>query len=69
MPEVCTTDKETNPTKGKNLGSSEMIHGILGEFTTVKVSTCVLLKNPPVLKNEIFTVFIKLDLGKTLVAN
>lgn len=40
---------ERNPRQGgekkKSLCGSEMIDGILGEFTSVKVSTCVLLKS------------------------
>lgn len=44
-----------------------MIDELLGGFTSVKV-LCALEK-PPVLKNEFLTVFIKLVLGITLIAN
>lgn len=46
-----------------------MIDGTLGEFTSVKVPNCVLLKKPQFLKNGFSTVFITLVLGITLMAN
>ena len=52
---------------GKNLGGSEMINGILGEFTGVKVSTCVLLKNLQFWRMA-FSLSL-LVLGTTLTAN